>query len=88
MSRLSKLPWMGATFAVMLLVGVMAGAAIADNGGDVFYACEKDGNIVSGSVMVNEEPTCKGGKTLVSWSSDGPQGPVGPAGPAGPPGPW
>ena len=56
---------MGAALTVALLAGLFAGVAIAADG-DVFYACEKNGNV--SSIKLNKEPNCKGGATLVSWT--------------------
>jgi hypothetical protein len=67
------------------VVGLICGAALttiamAQEDGDVFYACEKNGSLASGSVSVNTEPDCKGGSALVSWNQAGPQGLPGDAG--------
>jgi hypothetical protein len=72
--RFPGLPALGVIVVVLLVGGVLAGVAIADDtGDDVFYACEKGGNIISGSVSVNQERDCPGGSNLVSWHSGVPQ---------------
>lgn len=85
LARFSKIP-MGIVLVVVLVAGLLTGAAIADSH-DVFYACEKKGNIISGTVMVNKVPDCRNGSHLVSWNQSGIPGPIGPEGPAGPAGP-
>jgi len=60
----------------MMMVAGAVGFAIADSHGDLFYACERNGKVV-GKVMVNDQPTCRRGATLVSWNSEGPAGPPG-----------
>ncbi len=66
---------------------VASGLALAEpSGGDVFYACAKDGKINPGSLSVEEEPTCSGHAQLVTWDQTGPQGVPGPPGEQGIPG--
>jgi hypothetical protein len=83
-ARFSKIP-LGIVLVVVLVAGLLTGAAIADSH-DVFYACEKRGNIISGTVMFGQQPECRNGASLVSWNQSGIPGPTGPAGPLGPPG--
>lgn len=84
-SRFSKLRVL-AVMAVVLVGGVFAGVAIAESGDDVFYACEKDGQVISGTISVNVEPNCRGKSTLVTWNSEGSQGETGAQGEQGDPG--
>ena len=60
---------------------VVGGVAIAGDG-DVFYACERGGNV--SSIRLNQEPNCKRGATVVSWADgvDGQPSETGPPGPA------
>jgi hypothetical protein len=69
---------------VVLISGTAIGAvAFAQPDGDTFYACEKNGSVIAGTLSVNTEPTCRGGAVLTTWNQQGPQGPPGEAGPPG-----
>jgi len=35
-----------------------------------FYACQKDGKVIPGTIQIDEEPTCHGGATVVYWTQD------------------
>ena len=86
--------------AATLTIGGFAGhvaLASGDGTSPTFYACVKEGRIVSGSVVVDTAPTCRGGAELVSWGSGSPgaagitgstglAGPTGSGGPTGPTG--
>lgn len=82
--------------AAYVTIGICLGAvgagtaipiAMAQDEGDVFYACQKHNSLIAGTLRVDEAPTCSGGATLVSWNESGPIGPQGPPGPPGPAGP-
>jgi hypothetical protein len=67
--------WVGVGVVVVLLGGLLGGVAIAGHEPDhhVFYACEQNGKVIPGTMMVGQEPTCNGNKTLVSWHSGAPE---------------
>lgn len=71
LSMSSRRAWLGVGVVVVLLGGSLSGVAIADHEPDhhVFYACEENGKVVPGTMMVGQEPICNGDKTLVSWHS-------------------
>ena len=80
---------------VWLSIGVVIGlggasllgaVALAQGDNDVFYACERHGSLIPGSLAVNAAPACSGGSTLIEWNSQGVQGPQGEQGEQGPQG--
>lgn len=91
MSRVLQKPVGAAVLALMLLSGLLSGAAGAAEGDTIYHGCRKKfgGEIIK--VWTDSEPpsVCRPWQTVVTWSQTGPQGPTGPPGPqgeAGPPG--
>lgn len=56
MSRLFRLPWLGAVFAVVLVAGALGGVAIAQiDSGDAYTGCLTDGGSIN-KVAIGNEP--------------------------------
>ena len=79
MSRLFRLPWLGAVFAVVLVAGALGGVAIAQiDSGDAYTGCLTDGGSIN-KVAIGNEPLkpCPEDQTEIGWNQTGPQGPAG-----------
>jgi hypothetical protein len=59
---------------------IVAPIAIAQTDNDTFYGCEKDGNLIPGSLSINNAPTSNGSATLIEWKQQGEPGIQGEAG--------
>ena len=77
---------LAAVLASAVIASVTIGTvAIAQSGGDAFFACAKsNGEVKSSTIRQNSTPTCATGETVVSWNAEGPEGPPGPQGDPGP----
>ena len=60
-----------AALAVFLVVGLLAGAAVASNGDHTFYGCEGKGKLISWKITVDRPANCTHKQNPVSWTSGG-----------------
>ena len=84
LSKISKVPWIGATFVLVLLAGLLNDVGGAGESNTVYGGCRTvGGNIIKVWTDSEEPRLCKPWQTLVSWNPEGPMGPAGPKGDTG-----
>lgn len=75
-----------AAVAVAAVSLFVVGGSIAANSSTpdiTYYACAKDGRLITNTLSLDVAPECRSGAVVVQWNAQGPQGVMGPAGPQG-----
>lgn len=54
--------------SLLAAAGIALPALAAPDSGTYFFACQKDGKVIPGTIMVGSRPNCNGGATLVWWA--------------------
>ena len=73
--KFGRAVWLGTGVVIGLATSaIVVPIAIAQTESNTFYACEKKGSLVSGSLTDEGPAECKDGETPIAWSKTGPQG--------------